>query len=161
MAPAGGEQLAAILGAWQDGWVPGITTIDHIAEDVHQDHLHLPMQHVAIEPEAKPGAFVNSKGFGGNNATGLFLSPQHTLEMLRKRWGKDRLLELQRKQEAVEARAQDYDANADNGSIAPIYEFGEGVVDGEDLEIDDSKISIPGFPNPVDLNIANPYEDMS
>ena len=161
MAPAGGEQLAAILGAWQDGWVPGITTIDHIAEDVHQDHLHLPMEHVAIEPEAKPGAFVNSKGFGGNNATGLFLSPQHTLEMLRKRWGKDRLLELQRKQEAVEARAQDYDANADNGSIAPIYEFGEGVVDGEDLEIDDSKISIPGFPNPVDLNIANPYEDMS
>ena len=161
MAPAGGEQLAAILGAWQDGWVPGITTIDHIAEDVHQDHLQLPMQHVAIEPEAKPGAFVNSKGFGGNNATGLFLSPQHTLEMLRKRWGKDRLLELQRKQEAVEARAQDYDANADNGSIAPIYEFGEGVVDGEDLEIDDSKISIPGFPHPVDLNIANPYEDMS
>ena len=161
MAPAGGEQLAAILGAWQDGWVPGITTIDHIAEDVHQDHLHLPMEHVAIEPEAKPGAFVNSKGFGGNNATGLFLSPQHTLEMLRKRWGKDRLLELQRKQEAVEARAQDYDANADNGSIAPIYEFGEGVVDGEDLEIDDSKISIPGFPNPVDLNIASPYEDMS
>ncbi len=161
MAPAGGEQLAAILGAWQDGWVPGITTIDHIADDVHQDHLHLPMQHVEIEPTKKPGAFVNSKGFGGNNATGLFLSPQHTLGMLQKRWGKDRLLELQRKQEAVEARAQDYDANADNGSVAPIYQFGEGVVDGADLRIDDRKISIPGFPNPVDLSIANPYEDMS
>ena len=161
MAPAGGEQLAAILGAWQDGWVPGITTIDHIADDVHQDALHLPMQHTEIDPTAKPGAFVNSKGFGGNNATGLFLSPQHTLGMLQKRWGKDRLMELQRKQEAVVARAQAYDANADNGSVAPIYQFGEGVVDGQDLELDDRHISIPGFPNPVDLNIANPYEDMS
>ncbi len=161
MAPAGGEQLAAILGAWQDGWVPGITTIDHIADDVHQDALHLPMQHTEIDPTAKPGAFVNSKGFGGNNATGLFLSPQHTLGMLQKRWGKDRLMELQRKQEAVVARAQTYDANADNGSVAPIYQFGEGVVDGQDLELDDRHISIPGFPNPVDLNIANPYEDMS
>ena len=161
MAPAGGEQLAAILGAWQDGWVPGITTIDHIADDVHQDALHLPMQHTEIDPTAKPGAFVNSKGFGGNNATGLFLSPQHTLGMLQKRWGKDRLTELQRKQEAVVARAQAYDDNADNGSVAPIYQFGEGVVDGQDLELDDRHISIPGFPNPVDLNITNPYEDMS
>ena len=161
MAPAGGEQLAAILGAWQDGWVPGITTIDHIADDVHQDALHLPMQHTEIDPTAKPGAFVNSKGFGGNNATGLFLSPQHTLGMLQKRWGKDRLTELQRKQEAVVARAQAYDDNADNGSVAPIYQFGEGVVDGQDLGLDDRHISIPGFPNPVDLNITNPYEDMS
>ena len=161
MAPAGGEQLAAILGAWQDGWVPGITTIDHIADDVHQDALHLPMQHTEIDPTAKPGAFVNSKGFGGNNATGLFLSPQHTLGMLQKRWGKDRLTELQRKQEAVVARAQAYDDNADNGSVAPIYQFGEGVVDGQDLGLDDRHISIPGFPNPVDLNITNPSEDMS
>ena len=161
MAPAGGEQLAAILGAWRDGWVPGITTIDHIADDVHQDALHLPMQHVEIDPTAKPGAFVNSKGFGGNNATGLFLSPQHTLGMLQKRWGKDRLLELQRKQEAVAARARDYDDNADNGSVTPIYQFGEGVVDGQDLSMDDKHIAIPGFPNPVDLNLPNPYEDMS
>jgi acetoacetyl-[acyl-carrier protein] synthase len=161
MAPAGGEQLAAILGAWHDGWVPGITTIDHIADDVHQDALHLPMQHTEIDPTAKPGAFVNSKGFGGNNATGLFLSPQHTLGMLQKRWGKDRIMELQRKQEAVITRAQTYDDNADNGSIAPIYQFGEGVVDGQDLGLDDRHISIPGFPNPVDLNLANPYEDMS
>ena len=104
MAPAGGDQLAAILGAWQDGWVPGITTIDHIADDVHHDHLQLPMQHVEIDPATKPGAFVNSKGFGGNNATGLFLSPDQTLAMLEKRWGKDRVLEMQRQQESVLAR---------------------------------------------------------
>jgi acetoacetyl-[acyl-carrier protein] synthase len=161
MAPAGGDQLAAILGAWQDGWVPGITTIDHIADDVHHDHLQLPMQHVEIDPATKPGAFVNSKGFGGNNATGLFLSPDQTLAMLEKRWGKDRVLEMQRQQESVLARVEDYDNNADNGSIAPIYQFGEGVVDGEDLTFNDREISIPGFPNPVDLQLPNPYEDMN
>ena len=161
MAPAGGDQLAAILGAWQDGPVPGITTIDHVADDVHHDHLNLPMQHVEIDPSAMPGAFVNSKGFGGNNATGLFLSPNQTMAMLEKRWGKDRLTEMQRKQESVRANAEDYDNNADNGSIAPIYQFGEGVVDGEDLSINTSEVAIPGFPNPVSLQLANPYEDMS
>lgn len=161
MAPAGGDQLAAVLGAWQDGWVPGITTIDHIADDVHHDHLNLPLQHVDIDPTAMPGAFVNSKGFGGNNATGLFLSPNQTLAMLEKRWGKARLTEMQRKQESVRANAEDYDNNADNGSIAPIYQFGEGVVDGEDLDIDSNELAIPGFPNPVNLQLTNPYEDMS
>ncbi len=161
MAPAGGDQLAAILGAWQDGLVPGITTIDHVADDVHHDHLNLPMQHVEIDPSAMPGAFVNSKGFGGNNATGLFLSPNQTMAMLEKRWGKERLTEMQRKQESVRANAENYDNNADNGSIAPIYQFGEGVVDGEDLSINTSEVAIPGFPNPVSLQLANPYEDMS
>ena len=161
MAPAGGDQLAAILGAWQDGWVPGITTIDHIADDVHHEHLHLPMQHIEVDPAALPGAFINSKGFGGNNATGFFLSPAQTLSMLTKRWGNDNVLAMQRRQEAVLRKAQDYDDNADNGSIAPIYQFGEGVVDGTDLNISTSALSIPGFMNPVDLQLSNPYEDMT
>ena len=68
---------------------------------------------------------------------------------------------MQRKQESVRANAEDYDNNADNGSIAPIYQFGEGVVDGEDLSINTNEVAIPGFPNPVSLQLANPYEDMS
>ena len=75
MAPAGGDQLAAVLGTWAHGWLPGITTIDHIAEDVHHSHLHLPMQHLELDPCEQQAALINSKGFGGNNATGLFLSP--------------------------------------------------------------------------------------
>ena len=75
MSAAGGDQLAAALGVWEHGWVPGITTIDHIADDVYDSNLHLPMQHVEIDSATMPGALINSKGFGGNNATGLFLSP--------------------------------------------------------------------------------------
>ena len=50
LAPAGGDQLAAVVGAWQHGWIPGITTIDHIADDVHREHLRFSMKHVEIDP---------------------------------------------------------------------------------------------------------------
>lgn len=160
MGPAGGDQLAAIVGTWNDGIIPGITTIDHIAEDVHASHLHLPMQHVDIDPADYPGAFVNSKGFGGNNATGFFLSPAQTRSMLTARWGKKALSAHRLANEKVQQAAADYDSNADNGSILPIYQFGEGVVDGESLGISGGALQVPGFAQPVDLEMDNPYADM-
>ena len=87
MAPAGGDQLSAILGTWEDGWFPGINTIDHIADDVYDSNLNLPFNHIEVDPSSLPVGFVNSKGFGGNNATGVFVSPDKTLELLKKRWG--------------------------------------------------------------------------
>lgn len=160
MAPAGGDQLAAILGVWKHGWLPGITTIDHIAEDVHHSHLTLPMDHLELDKNQMDGAFVNSKGFGGNNATGFFLTPTKTEEMLQRRWGKEAMLAYRRKNEAVHAAAEEYDAAMDRGEIKPIYRFGEGVLEGSDLEISDKSIGVPGYANPVDLNIPNPHPDM-
>jgi acetoacetyl-[acyl-carrier protein] synthase len=161
MAPAGGDQLASVLGTWAHGWLPGITTIDHIADDVYQDHLDLPMEHRQLAGDALDAAFINSKGFGGNNATGLFLSPDLTKRMLERRWGRDRMNEYRRRNEAVETEARDYDDRADQGEIKPIYQFGEGVVEGEDLTLSDREIHIPGFGKPVNLALDNPWEDMT
>lgn len=160
MAPAGGDQLSAILGAWQDGLVPGITTIDHIADDVAHSHLTLPMDHVEIDPTAMPGAFVNSKGFGGNNATGLFLSPLQTEAMLARRWGKGAIAAHKAANEPIEANAQDYDQHADDGEVLPIYRFGEGVLDGGDMGITETSLQIPGFRQAIELDLDNPYQDM-
>ncbi len=160
MAPAGGDQLAAVLGTWAHGWLPGITTIDHIADDVHHAHLDLPLHHRQLDPDRLDGAFINSKGFGGNNATGLFLSPELTTRMLTKRWGKARMLEHQRAQEAVAERAVDYDRRADDPDTKAIYQFGEGVVEGDDLTITPTEIRIPGFAQPVSLTPDNPFPDM-
>ena len=160
MAPAGGDQLASVLGVWRHGWVPGITTIDHIADDVHDSHLHLPMQHVQVDPEAMPGAIINSKGFGGNNASGLFLSPQHTRAMLAKRWGKAALAAYGKRNEAVYRSRQEYDEAMLRATMAPIYKFGEGVLAGEDLSISKAAIHLPGFGLPVRLDLPNPYQDM-
>jgi acetoacetyl-[acyl-carrier protein] synthase len=161
MAPAGGDQMAAVLGTWAHGWLPGITTIDHIAEDVHQDHLQLPLEHVELDPDGLEGAFINSKGFGGNNATGFFLSPTVTENMLERRWGRDRMLAYRRRHEKVAEQAETYNDHADGEDIKPIYRFGEGVVDGEDLSITATEIRIPGFDQPVDLTFENPWQDMS
>ena len=161
MAPAGGDQLSAILGTWNEGLVPGINTIDHIADDVHHSNLHLPMQHVELNPSDYPGAFVNSKGFGGNNATGLFLSPEQTLKMLRKRWGDSKVTAYQKANEQVEEAARNYDEQADNGSVLPIYKFGEGVLAGDEITFDTHTMSIPGFGQSIDLDLPNPYQDMT
>ena len=161
LAPAGGDQLAAILGAWQDGIIPGIKTIDHIADDVAQDRLHFPMRDQERDMDSMRGAFVNSKGFGGNNATGFFMSPQQTEQMLEKRYGTKALTAAKRRQESIEQKAQTYNDAADDGDIAPIYQFGQGVLEGSDLTITDQEITVPGFAQKIVLSEDNPFEDMT
>ena len=160
MAAAGGDQLASVLGAWQHGWVPGITTIDHIADDVYHSNLHLPMQHVEIDPATMPGALINSKGFGGNNATGLFLSPGFSRRMLAKRWGKAAFTDYRRRNEAVQQARAAYDAAMLEQTMPSIYQFGQGVLEVGDLNITENSVDVPGFALPVRLDPENPYTDM-
>lgn len=161
LAPASGDQLTSALGTWKYGFIPGIATIDHIADDVHASHLTIGSGHIERAPESLDVAFINSKGFGGNNATGLALSPTLTLKMLEKRHGRDELLAHARRNESVREKARDYDQQACHGEATPIYQFGEGVLEGEDLDFNDATIQIPGFEQPIELNMPNPFADMT
>jgi len=161
MAPAGGDQLAAVLGTWNHGWLPGITTIDHLADDVHRDNLLFPLRHLELAPAQREAAFINSKGFGGNNATGLFLSPDRTRRMLEKRWGRQAMLAHARRHEAVAAAAEAYDQTMLQETLPSIYRFGEGVVEGEALGLSRDEIRIPGFGRPVRTRFDNPFSDMT
>jgi acetoacetyl-[acyl-carrier protein] synthase len=161
LAPAGGDQLAAVLGAWEYGWIPGITTIDHIAEDVHRNHLRFSMEHVEIDPAAMDAAFINSKGFGGNNATALVLSPTVTRQMLERKHGAAAMAAYRRRNESIRAQLADYDARMSRGEVAPIYQFGEGVLEADDLTITDTQIQVPGYAHPIELDLGDPYPDMS
>ncbi len=157
MAPAGGDQMSAVLGTWHDGLLPGITTIDHVADDVQTDNLALAMTHTELEENQRQAAFINSKGFGGNNATGLIMSPAWTRDLLEQRWGKQTMAEHASRSETVTAQANDYDDVMCTETMESIYQFGEGVLSGDDLEITDQHIRLPGFGLPVNLNVANPY----
>lgn len=161
LAPASGDQFAVSLGAFAHGIIPGITTIDHIAEDVHTAHLDFPMDHVETGEQGMDMVFLNSKGFGGNNATGLLLAPHVTRSMLAKRHGAAAMKQWQARNEKVSAAIRDYDEALIRGEIAPIYRFGEGVLDGPDLSLTAHEIRLPGFAQPVDLDLPNPYPDMS
>ena len=160
MAPAGGDQLSAILGTWEDGWFPGINTIDHIADDVYDSNLNLPFNHVEVDSSSLPVGFINSKGFGGNNATGVFVSPEKTLGLLKKRWGIKYLSSYYQRVEKIELSAQEYNEKADDADTKPIYQFGEGVIEGEDLKISKTEVVIPGFDQPISLELENVYPDL-
>ncbi len=160
LACAAGDQIMASLGFWQDGILPGIKTITEVAEDVHDSNLDILLDHREIDPQTMHASFINSKGFGGNNATATILAPHIVGQMLEKRHGKQTMLNHARQNEKVKQNTQDYDDRMIAGKNELIYQFGVGVVQGEQLEISPDKIDIPGFAQDVALQILNPYDDM-
>jgi acetoacetyl-[acyl-carrier protein] synthase len=117
------------------------------------------MTHLELPFEQRRAALINSKGFGGNNATGVFLSPAETRRLLEARWGKAALTEYDRKAEAIAAAAGDYDEQMLDETQPSIYRFGEGVLGGADLQLGPDAIRVPGFELPVSLKLHNPFED--
>ena len=157
LAPASGDQTAFALGTWVHGWIPGIATIDAVADDVCDEHLRIAPEHLEIDPDAMDLALVNSKGFGGNNATGVILAPHVARAMLAARHGKEALRRHGRLSEGVGQCAGDYDDAATSGDAKTIYRFGEGVLQGEDLEIAERDIGVPGYASDISLQADNPF----
>ncbi|USD23022.1 beta-ketoacyl synthase [Microbulbifer variabilis] len=159
IAVASGDQLISTLGVFDRGILPGIVTIDRVADDVHQNNLQISCEHVERDPASLDLAFLNSKGFGGNNATAAVLSPHLTRSMLEKRYGSKKMLAHHRKNESVVELAVAYDEKASRGDLQTIYRFGEGLVDDAQIGLSVDKVSFPGFP-PVELDVDNPFTDM-
>ncbi len=159
MATASGDQFAAAIGAMRHGWVPGIKTINSVAPDVHQKRLKIPLWDLNVGPDRMSMAFINAKGFGGNNATGLLLSPTCTEAMLHKRHKKD-WKEYLALREATREAAAAYEQKVDQGDFQVIYRFGEGMIAEEQLQISEDALTVPGYAHPVKLHYHNPYKDM-
>ncbi|WP_027854637.1 beta-ketoacyl synthase [Marinobacterium litorale] len=157
---AGGDQIMAALGLWRYGYIPGLVTTPAIADDVHRSHLNLPLSHTEVGQQGMDTAFVNAKGFGGNNATACIMAPHIAEQLLRKRHGSVALEQWQARREAVRERANSYDADAIRGLVRPKYLYDHGVLAGEDLTISDTAIRLPGYTNPISLEPDNPYSDM-
>lgn len=160
LGPAAGDQLAATLGVWEDGIIPGIKTIEYIADDVHHSHCDYLMEDLDVGADSIDATFINAKGFGGNNSTAAILAPHVTTRMLEKKHGKDALVKHARLNESVKEKTRQYDLDTIAGKTAPIYHFGKNVVEGYDLEFNDTRINIPGYDQPIRLDVPNPYDDM-
>ena len=157
LGPASGDQLASTLGTFSDGILPGIKTTKKIARDVFNEKLNIVLEDQKADIDV---AFLNSKGFGGNNATATVLSPKVVESMLVKRYGESEFSAYTQKREAVRAQANRYDELAVQGDLQVIYNFGQGIIDDSEIEITQDAISLAGFDHAVDLNIENPYKDM-
>jgi len=146
LGSAGGDQLAAALGTFADGVLPGITTVERFADDLHADRLSLKQAHRELRPDA---ALLNSKGFGGNNATAVVLSPDATTDLLARRHGAAALDGWRDKVGATRAAAGEYDRRALAGQALPEYHFNDGVLHGDDVAISDREIRLPGWDQPL------------
>jgi len=161
IAPASGDQLSTALGSFKYGILPGIQTIDAVADDVHQDRLKLGPDHQVPTADGLDVAILNSKGFGGNNASAVVLSPRRTEAMLEKRYGRAAMDTYLEKRKSSLAASEAYIEGADRGDYAPIYKFGEKQITESDIDITETKVKIAGLANDIILPSQNPYSDMT
>ena len=155
---ASGDQMAMALGVFNDNIMPGVTTIDKVADDVHNARLNIATEHWHCGD--MDVAFINSKGFGGNNATAAVFSPKVTLAMMTKRYGQEAMNEYQQKLELVEQAQEQYRQRANQGQFDIIYKFGEGLLDEDTLEINHDSLRFAEFKNGIVLPTENPFKDM-
>lgn len=160
IGPASADQLVTTLGVYKHGILPGIKTISGVADDVHGDRLDISNKDQEFD-QAPDVSFLNSKGFGGNNATAAVLSPQVVEKMLEKRVGSKAFADYQKRREGVREQAAAYDQRASKGQFDTIYGFGQNMIDESEIELSRKEIKIPGFKNSISLDVENPYKDMT
>ena len=151
---AGGDQLAVSLGAFASQIAPGIQTTETLAPDVIQQGLDFILQ---SREQTLSAALINAKGFGGNNATAAVLSPEATATLLQSRHGPIQIAGS----DEVRARQERYRHEIDRGTIEILYHYGENIVDGSDLEMTATSVSVPGFGHSMPLDQAKTkYSDL-
>ena len=152
MAVAAGDQLNCVLGTWNNGIIPRIHSITETAEDVFSDNLNFLTEDKVEDPNFYKGAFLNAKGFGGNNASALILGPEFTFSQIKKRYTKKALKLYEQKLENTRKSALKYNENASKGVYKTIYRFNHEVLEGmEDLEITKEKIKLKGYKKAINL----------
>ncbi|MDF1642669.1 MAG: beta-ketoacyl synthase [Pseudomonadales bacterium] len=154
------DQILSTLGVWKYGFIPGISTTEKIADDVHASHLRFEQDAIDVGKQGIDASFLNSKGFGGNNATALVLAPHVVEKMLDKRHGSAQMSQHQSKLEQTSEQAEHYNQAAIRGEVRPKYQFGESVAEDQDLDIDSTRIKINGYQKTVNVESDNIYADI-
>ncbi len=160
LASSAGDQLSASLGMWRYGIIPGIASTESIAADVNQDNLDFLLEHRDVGNEGMDAVLINSKGFGGNNATASILAPHIALRMLEKKHGTAKISAYAQKNEAVQEHVQRYDEAAIAGTAQSIYRFDHNVMDSDSVTVAANSVDINGAKGSISLDLPNPYADM-
>ena len=149
LASASADQLCATLGSWATGILPGITTATALADDVQTQHLNILLQHQTFDAASTPVAFLNAKGFGGNNASAAIISPAQSLKLLKEKYDHQQWRHYWQANDAISERAARWDTDSRAGRTAPTYRFGEEVLEPEQLGLSGSGIDITGWEQKV------------
>ena len=139
MGAAGMDQIWCAMGATESQKMTGICTIPKLAEDVFTENLDFFLEDRQFDSKTDV-VFINSKGFGGNNATSAFISADLTQELLERRHGKSNVSNWMKMKENTEEKRASNKEMAVNNEIVPIYDFDKDVLDIQDLKITKNNI---------------------
>ena len=142
--PASGDQLVAALGSWHCHTLPGIITTKNLAPDVHTKNLDFVLNHRKFEKSAFSISFINSKGFGGNNATGFVMSPSATRKLLQKKFFQKDITAYKNKLEKTLLQQKTIEEKFIRRELAPLYQFGKNIIDENTIKITPQSLTIPG-----------------
>ena len=146
-AAAAGDQVISALSYWKHGILPGIGTVPQLADDVETAGLKFCLDNEERGTDELDIGLINAKGFGGNNATAVFLSPKLAQEY----YGKQLNGKQDRKLAATaEKRRQQHRADAEQGKFQICYEVGEDVLTDEDVQLSENEVRIRGY-KPIKL----------
>ena len=159
LSVASGDQLVSALGTFKYNMIPGIKTVSEIASDVYQERARFALTDMDVSEQKMDVAFINSKGFGGNNATAEVLSPNKVESMLALRYA-DRFDDYLTRREETRINSAAYAERADAGQLDVIYRFGEPLIDEGGLSISAEGVSVPGFAQQIIFEKGNPWQDM-
>ena len=142
LGAAAGDQLTATLGIWEHGVIPTINTVNALAGDVVTERLAF-----ALNPRSADEldyALINSKGFGGNNATAALLSPAATTGLLKRHHGARAIADWRDKLAVVMETQLDIEAKRLADEWSPSYRFDEDVLTDADVSVTASGIEMGG-----------------
>ena len=160
LASSSGDQIAASLGVWAEGIIPGILTVDEIADDVSHSNVDFLLQHKDVGKQSMDAVIINSKGFGGNNASASMLAPHIVEKMLTRRHGEKAISKYKSRNESVAQASLEYDTSTQEGENRTIYKFDHNVLGSESIDLADGKLAVTGLAPQISLELENPYSDM-
>ena len=120
--------------------------------------MNILRDHLQIDPTELKGVLINSKGFGGNNASALVLSPHQTMQMLTQRYGQAAVSAYWEKNKPIAEQQATADALACQGTERIIYKFGKSVMDADSISFSTESMRLSEFEHPIDLPTVNPYD---
>ena len=160
LASSAGDQLMASLGFWQEGILPGILTIDELADDVSTAGVDFLLAHKQLSPTSMDATIINSKGFGGNNASASIIAPHVVQAMLKQRYGGAEMTEYAHRNEKVKTQCLENEAKLQTGEHSILYQFDNNVLDASALTYSRDELTIAGIAPAMSLNVTNYYNDM-
>jgi len=142
LAAAGGDQIISSIGTFNDKYIPGIKTIPEVADNVYKKNLNFLLEDIELDRDID-FVLANAKGFGGNNGTALIASKRKIEEILKNKYGEKKMLAYKKKNETIKHNLEDFKSEVLGLPPESIYNFGNGVVDGEsDIRFTKNKLQI-------------------